>query len=137
MQVIATSGRADDLPRTLWVAILQLVPQQQRLSRCALVSKAWKAAAAQATIHVVQELSLKAAPAFNRWLARYADQLHSLRLSSCLHNEPVLTLPLGELKQLQHLQVEGRSSHIRRNLQHSQRWATCGTCSFSQYSFWK
>jgi hypothetical protein len=107
MQVCTTSGCADDLPNALWIAILQLVPQQQRLSCCALVSSAWKAAAAQATTLVVQQLSLKAAPALNSWLALYDNQLHSLKLSSCRDTQPVLTLPLGELKHLQQLQVEG------------------------------
>jgi hypothetical protein len=47
---------------TLLAEVLQHVPQQQRLTQCALVSSAWATAAAQATVHLEFLVRAKAAP---------------------------------------------------------------------------
>jgi hypothetical protein len=51
------------LPTTLLAEVLQHVPQQQRLTQCALVCTAWAPAAAQATVHVECGVKLKAVKA--------------------------------------------------------------------------
>jgi Leucine-rich repeat (LRR) protein len=99
------------LPEALTAQILQHVPQQQRMKQCALVCKAWAAAATHVTVTVERRLDNMPRHAFaalERWLAQHADQLESLQLSFGTHSERhQLQLPLDKLGKLQRLQLDG------------------------------
>jgi hypothetical protein len=92
----------------LWAEILQHVPQQQRLRQCALVCRAWSRSATQATVHLERKFELGAAPRLGPWLALYADQLLSLKLSDNRHVKSIggLQLHLSKLTNLQRLQLQ-------------------------------
>jgi hypothetical protein len=113
LQTIGSMDRAAALPVSLLAEILQLVPQQQRLTQAALVCRAWAPAAAQATVHVQHNLQpdLDAVAALESWLAVHAGQLLSLKLTwprgQTDHPHSKLQLPLDKLAKLQHLQLEG------------------------------
>jgi hypothetical protein len=110
LQAALSSDSVAALPLALWSEVLQHVPQQQRLSQCALVCRTWASAATAVTVHIQRELHPDAAPAavpaLQSWLALYAGQLLGLQLSvSCLRMD-MLQLPLDELTTLQHLQLQ-------------------------------
>lgn len=100
---------APDLPVLVAAAILAQVPQQQRLTQCALVCTMWAAAAALATVHVKQNVKsgkAHAVAALAAWLQKHAGQLLSLQLSAdrfC--GQHMLQLPLHKLTQLQLLKL--------------------------------
>jgi hypothetical protein len=108
MQVPLTT--LSDLPAPLTAQVLSHVPQQQRLTKCALVCRAWASAATLSTIHVECALTEAILPAFQTWLQQHAGQLLTLRVSAWSGPDPFsflsLRLPLDKLKQLQTLQVE-------------------------------
>jgi hypothetical protein len=109
LQAAGSEGSAAAaLPVALWAEILQHVPQQQRLSQCAVVCSAWALAAAQATVHVVcEELQPDAVPALQAWIAMHAAQLLSLKLAVADYDKHTLQLPLNKLTKLQSLQLKG------------------------------
>ena len=73
---------APELPAALWAQVLQHVPLQQRLSRCALVCKAWAAAAAAATVDIkVQLFGDEKLAALQSWLHRHSGHLCSFKLA--------------------------------------------------------
>lgn len=98
-----------DLPVVLPAQVLAHVPQQQRLTQCALVCRAWSSAAASVTVHVQCMLTAATALAFQAWLLQHAGQLRALQLSSggpcsCWQEaqaaRPSLVLTLGKFEQL-------------------------------------
>lgn len=109
---------AGALPAALWAEILQHVPQQHRLTQCALVCKGWSGAAALATVHVKQEFkagagagAVPALAAFQTWLSQHAGQLLSLQLSMDEESEDYdipyrLQLPLSRLTRLHRLELQ-------------------------------
>jgi hypothetical protein len=89
----------------LLAEVLQHVPQQQRLSQCALVNTSWAPAAAQATVHVAGMVKPAAVEGLQSWLSAHAGQVLSIKLRGSRHQ--ALQLPLDKLTQLQHLQLNG------------------------------
>ena len=98
------------LPEALTAQILQHVPQQHRLKQCALVCKAWAAAATEVTVHVERSLDNmppRALAALESWLVKHGGQLESLKLSGGTNIKlRLLQLPLDKLGKLQRLQLE-------------------------------
>lgn len=76
----APTTTLSDLSVALTSQVLRHVPQQQRLTHCALVCRAWASAAAVATIHVERELTASTQSAIQDWLQQHAGQLLSLQL---------------------------------------------------------
>jgi hypothetical protein len=99
------------LPVALWAKILQHVPQQHRLTQCALVCAACAAGAAQATVHLVHTVQQPdAAQALQSWLALHAGEILTIKMTGKVsYSKPKLQLqlPLSKLTQLQHLQLKG------------------------------
>jgi hypothetical protein len=62
------------------LTMLRWVPQQQRLSQCAFVCRAWRTAAAAATVDIqtVPATTLQAAQRFHTWLLRHGGNLQAL-----------------------------------------------------------
>ena len=106
-----TPTHISQLPSALLAMVLQHVPLQQRLSHCALVCKAWAAAATAASTHFVHEISEDRLPSLLPWLRQHGTQLLRLDLScKGLHpygNGPLLQLPMGRLPKLQQLSLSG------------------------------
>lgn len=95
------------LPEALLAEILQHVPQQQRLTCCALACKAWAAAAVLATIDVKHRVTVGNMRALSSWLGTHAGQLEHLELDSGNMNYEVeVQLPLHNLKNLEYLQLD-------------------------------
>lgn len=98
-----------DLPAQLLVCILRHLPQSDRLTNCAAVSKSWAAAANAATTDVkLTTATDKAMSSFQTCLLQHAGQLRSIKLvrspsSDCLP----LELPCAELQQLYSLTLTG------------------------------
>lgn len=93
---------AAQLPIAVLARILQRVPQQQRLSACALVCNAWAAAAAAATHSITTEVSrtdLNVVPSFEAWLQHHDSLDVRGRWSK-------LELPCAALVQLTSLSLE-------------------------------
>jgi hypothetical protein len=109
LQAPPPSTNLSDLPAALIPQILQHVPQQQRLTQCALVCRAWASAAALGTVHVEKfKLTADAVPALQAWLQQHADQLLTIQLSTDMFApgpERSLQLPLNRFKQLQRLDL--------------------------------
>jgi hypothetical protein len=100
------------LPEALTAQILQHVPQQQRLKQCALVCKAWAAAATEVTVHVegsLDNMPPGALAALESWLVKHGGQLESLKLCGGTN---LLQLPLDKLGKLQRLQLERLSVRL-------------------------
>jgi hypothetical protein len=104
-----------NLPTAVLAQILQLVPQQQRMYSCAVVSEAWQAAAAAGTVSVVcnglSEASLKLW-ALEAWLRQHGHQLTALSATQAVQfSAPMpntqLRLPCAELPQLARLDLSG------------------------------
>ena len=102
-----TYSSADALPQALTAQILQHVPQQQRLSQCALACKAWATAAAAATVHVQYTPNYSTITDFNDWLEQHAGQLLSLRVTSETEAEYDIVLPWEGFPKLQQLHLKG------------------------------
>jgi hypothetical protein len=99
-----------DLPVQLLVAVLQKVPQQQRLSQVAFTSRAWASAAMLATVDVKLQLSPASKPAFETWIQQNGAQMISIELTNCRPSDSTtlqLQLPWKNLKNLQLLDVVG------------------------------
>jgi hypothetical protein len=108
------------LPQTLLIRILQLLPQRERLTSCALVCKSWAEAAAAATVEVDVPAVARAEhtheriAAFQPWLEQHAGQLVSLRVPQPVDSwtwtnsvkRPFLHLPSCQLQQLSRLELE-------------------------------
>lgn len=97
------------LPMALLARILQHVPQEERLASCALVSKAWAAAAAAATVSIhVEGLNSSKTASLQSWVELHARQLQSLRLQRRYwQSRSPLQLPCAELQQLSVLHLSG------------------------------
>jgi hypothetical protein len=93
----------------LTARILQNVPQQQRLSDCALACKAWATAAAAATVHVEYSPTGATLPAFHAWVNQHAGQIITLQVDCADRYDYAheLLLPLNSLEQLQQLHLKG------------------------------
>jgi hypothetical protein len=89
--------------------ILQHVPQQQRLSHCALACKAWATAAAAATVYVEYSPTAATLPAFESWLQQHAGQILTLKVDCAdrYNYEHELLLPVNTMGQLQQLHLKG------------------------------
>lgn len=97
------------LPFEVLVAVLQLVPQQQRLA-LARVCRSWATAAAAASSSIQLSLAGTTPAArhertagFSTWLQQHAAQLSSLELQGHTMSRPRLQLPADALQQLQNL----------------------------------
>jgi hypothetical protein len=81
--------------------VLRWVPQQQRLSQCATVCRAWRTAAAAATfdIQIVPASSSQAAQCFQNWLLRHSGSVKTLTLSGAgtSQRSKQIALPLKQL----------------------------------------
>jgi hypothetical protein len=149
-----------DLSAELAAEVLRHVPQQQRLTQCALVCRTWASAAAVATLHVKCKLTPATAPALQAWLQQHAGQLLTLQLSG--RGRISLRLPLHKLKRLKilklqyfKLQLPGEEVTLS-SLQRLQLWAVelarfnsllqltaapqltsldIGSCSFTEQEF--
>jgi hypothetical protein len=77
------------------------VPQQQRLSQCAIVCRTWRTAAAAATVDIqtVPASNLKAAQCFYTWLLRHAGNVQALTLdrAGTSQRSQQIALPLKQL----------------------------------------
>lgn len=104
------------LPEAALIQILQLVPQQQRLSCAALVNKSWAAAAAAATTDIVVAATRQGAQdptpqpvdmdSLQVWLNKYAEQITSLTVEDVKgSNIKPLQRPLARLQRLESLSV--------------------------------
>lgn len=120
----AAGTNISQLPESVLVHILHYVPQQARLSRCALVGRTWAAAAAAATSSIawVRNCSVKSrAPreedaaaacvaaslaSFQAWLDQHAEQLVSVSVSIENPHELRLRLPPA-MPRLQRLSIDG------------------------------
>lgn len=91
---------------SLLAEVLQHVPQQQRLTQCAIVSSSWASAATLATVRVQVQLKEEAIPAFEAWLGQHAGQLLSLQAADPGHLRHSLQLPVGMFMNLQQLQLQ-------------------------------
>lgn len=69
------------LPPALLAKILGRLPLAQRLRDAALVSRAWKDAAAQATTELSVSVKAASSPGLKAWVTEHADQIVSLQLS--------------------------------------------------------
>lgn len=104
------------LPVAVVANILQHVPQNQRLSSCALVCSSWATAAAAATTQLRRDTQLPLAKlsALGKWLEQHAKQMVSLDLS--LYSAQVtgvpLQLPYHDLVQLTRLHLIGDFLHL-------------------------
>lgn len=100
-----------DLPAALTAQVLRHVPEQPRLTQCALVCRAWASAAAVGTVHVERELTASTKSTFQAWLDQHAGQLLSLQLSAVKMlrgpqpPQRSLRLPWNKFKQLQQLKI--------------------------------
>lgn len=109
------------LPAELLTAVLRHVPQQQRLSSCALVSRTWHTAALAATTRLSYDANCSkgasgiSAPANGQGLAQLQDwlQQHGCRLQSLdldfrwnAHNHKLSLLSM-QLAQLKDLKLSG------------------------------
>jgi len=112
------------LPQAVLVRVMQLLPLNTRLRNCALVSKAWAAAAAAATVEI--EASLIHHPAYLQpWLQQHGVKVTSLVLTGPAHGDhhagQQLLLTCVEFKHLTRLELQqvplqlqcpaGRSGH--------------------------
>lgn len=114
------------LPTALLAAILQHVPQRQRLQQCALINSTWAAAAAAATTSIDLTAKYDAQlPPLQSWIRQYGSQLTSLvvklntyldftstyyrwQATSSAHPQHLkLMLPCVELSQLTVLHLSG------------------------------
>lgn len=73
-------SKLPDLPEAVLQHILRHLPQHERFRDAALVQKAWKEAANQATTELQLYVSPARAPGLEVWLHKHAEQLVSLRL---------------------------------------------------------
>lgn len=95
----------DELPEAALASILELVPQRDRLSSCALVCRAWADAARKATTEVRTDIlaANKAAP-LQAWLQQYGQHITSVQISDlrqmCGLKVHVLQLPCLSLPAL-------------------------------------
>lgn len=101
-----------ELPAELLAQILRHVPQQQRLSQCALVCRRWAAAATAvttaATVSIVHKnLCETKLTALNLWIAQHGTQASSLDLRWCCYPPPdgPLQLPCAGLPHLASLNL--------------------------------
>lgn len=94
-----------ELPDAVLGTIFQHVPLKQRLSCCALVCRAWAAAASATTAHLDASVSASNAQALESWIDRHAEQLASINLHHSYHGIPTLELHCSKLTQLQQLVV--------------------------------
>lgn len=106
----ASEQHANYLPFEVVVAVLQRVPQQQRLTACACVSHTWAAAAAAASSNIKLNLAnipaaarYERAAGFSSWLQQHSAQLRSLQFEGNYMSRPRLQLPADRLQRLQHL----------------------------------
>lgn len=77
-----TSTTIQELPDPAILRILQLVPEKQRLSCCALVSMAWAAAARAATTEISTSVPGMKFAAFSAWLQEHGQLLTSICVKS-------------------------------------------------------
>jgi hypothetical protein len=89
------------LPDDALAQVLRWVPQQQRLSQCAIVCRAWRTAAAAATVDIqtVPASNLKAAQCFHTWLLRHGGSVKALTISrpGTSQRSQQIALPLKQL----------------------------------------
>lgn len=85
--------------------VLQLVPLEQRLTSCALVNSAWRAAVDAATTDIHAYLEGESVAAFNTWLQQHPNKaaIRSIRLSA--YHSKGLVLPVSQLPSLQQLEL--------------------------------
>lgn len=100
------------LPYELVFIFLQYVPQQLRLSSCALVSHTWRTAAVAATTSISANNSrisflgqYTAANALGSWLLQHGHQLHGLSVQGNPAGTNICTVPFKQLTQLRNLQL--------------------------------
>jgi hypothetical protein len=89
------------LPIDTVAHVLRWVPQQQRLCQCAMVCRAWRTAAAAATVDIqtVPASNLKAAQCFHKWLLRHGGSVQALTLNrtGTSQRSQQIALPLKQL----------------------------------------
>lgn len=79
----------NQLPQPVLVHILRHVPQQDRLLCCALVGRAWPAAAAEATTAVQVLARAPWFSSFEPWLKQHTAQVTKMQFSANLGAHPV------------------------------------------------
>jgi hypothetical protein len=96
-------------PEAVLDTIFQHIPLKQRLSCCAVVCRAWAAAASTATAHLNSPVSASNTQALQSWIDRQAGQLASIILRNSdydyYHAIPTIELHCSKLTQLQKLVV--------------------------------
>lgn len=103
--VLQVPTTLSDLPPALPAQVLSHVPQQQRLTQCALVCCTWASAATLGTVHVEGRLEEENLPAFECWLQQRAGQLRTLKLLSPARSANLRLSP-GQFQRLQRLELE-------------------------------
>lgn len=102
-------------PREVLAQVLQHVPQQQRLTSCALVSCSWRTAVVAATTSIdVSYSDDTSTPAISSWLFKHGSNLHSLSVArnrdadswENFLDPAALFLPFQQLRQLKHLDLQ-------------------------------
>lgn len=103
----------------LLAKVLQYVPQEQRLSSCALVSRSWHTTALAATSSVSISSCMKL-PAFQRYVSKHGNLLSSVCITNGYYwadASEALCIPFEQLEKLQSLQLtrvgilQGESGH--------------------------
>jgi hypothetical protein len=98
-----------ELPTSLVCRILQHVPVRKRLASCALVCRAWAAAAAAtpAEIDSRHAYSVKEAKALQDWLAKHGGVVEVLRIrhKNWIMDQTGLQLPVAKFSRLHKLEL--------------------------------
>jgi hypothetical protein len=132
-----------DLPLALTARVLSHVPQQQRLTQCALVCRDWAAAATRGTVHVqITRLKAGAVAAFKRWLRQHARQLLTLKLLTPWVGCRLSLRSVGHFQQLQRLELEcldltnepRKASSLGQQLSDAATGVSTGNCGVSRAS---
>lgn len=117
-----TSTAAADLPTVLVARILKHVPQQERLSQCAVVCHAWAKAGTLATVIIDVKLPAGKRAAFESWLHQHSRQLEALNatklpVKGVFYSPLQLQLPCDQLLQLSSLSLLEAVPHLQLPLQ--------------------